>query len=100
MAKMSLKVKVNDPYFQYQLRVSCDACLVQIWWFQLQVVMSYHACQQEVKVYGQMDGRTDGWTDGQTQATTIPFGLLSWKGIVIACVCPLVHPSIHLSICP
>ena len=30
MAKMTLKVKVNDPYFQYQLRVSQDACLVQI----------------------------------------------------------------------
>ena len=35
MAKMTLKVKVNDPYFQYQLRVSHDACLLQIWWFQL-----------------------------------------------------------------
>ena len=33
MAKMTLKVKVNDPYFQYQPRVSQDACLVQFWWF-------------------------------------------------------------------
>ena len=33
MAKMTLKVKINDPYFQYQPRVSHDACLVQIWWF-------------------------------------------------------------------
>ena len=31
MAKMTLKV--NDLHFQYQLRVSQDACLVQIWWF-------------------------------------------------------------------
>ena len=30
MAKMTLKVKVNDPYFQYQPIVSHDACLVQI----------------------------------------------------------------------
>ena len=33
MAEMTLKVKVNDLHFQYQLRVSQDACLVQIWWF-------------------------------------------------------------------
>ena len=33
MAKMTLKVKVNDLHFQYQPRVSQDACLVQIWWF-------------------------------------------------------------------
>ena len=30
MAKMTLKVKVNDLHFQYQPRVSQDACLVQI----------------------------------------------------------------------
>ena len=29
MVKMTLKIKVNDPYFQYQLRVFQDACLVQ-----------------------------------------------------------------------
>ena len=29
----ALKVKVNDLYFQYQLRESQDAYLVQIWWF-------------------------------------------------------------------
>ena len=33
MAKMTLKVNVNDSHFQYQLRVSQDACLVQIRWF-------------------------------------------------------------------
>ena len=33
MAKMTLKVKVKDLHFQYQLRVSQDACLVQIWLF-------------------------------------------------------------------
>ena len=31
------------PHFQYQLKVSCDACVVQIWWFQLQSVTSYRA---------------------------------------------------------
>ena len=30
MAKITLKVKVNDPYFQYQSRISHDACLVQV----------------------------------------------------------------------
>ena len=39
MAKMTLKFKVNDPYFQYQPRVSHDACLVQIWWFKLKSVI-------------------------------------------------------------
>ena len=43
MAKMTLKVKVNDPYFQYQTRVIQDACLVQIWWFQPKSVTSYSA---------------------------------------------------------
>ena len=28
-----LEDQVNDLYFQYQPRVSQDACLVQIWWF-------------------------------------------------------------------
>ena len=31
--KMALKVKVNDLHFQYQLSISQDACLVQIWGF-------------------------------------------------------------------
>ena len=56
-----LEVKVNDPYFQYQLRVSHDACLVQIWWFQLK--FGY------VKF---TDRQTNGRTYGQTQAKTIP----------------------------
>ena len=33
MAKMTLKVKVNDLHIQYQLSVSQDACLEQIWQF-------------------------------------------------------------------
>ena len=40
---MALKVKVNDHHFQYQLRVSHDAYLVQIWWFQLKSVTIYRA---------------------------------------------------------
>ena len=62
MAKMTVKVKVNDPYFQYQRRVSHDACLVQIWWFQLKSETSYRA--DKVKFTdGWADGRTDRWTD-------------------------------------
>ena len=54
MAKMTLKVKVNDPYFQYQPRVSHDACLVQIWWSQLKYVTSYRADKLSLRT----DGRT------------------------------------------
>ena len=43
IARMTLKVMVNDLHFQYQLRVSHDAFLMQIWWFQLKSVMSYRA---------------------------------------------------------
>ena len=66
MAKMTLNIKVNDPYFQYQPRVSHNACLVQIWWFRLKYVTSYRA--HKVKF-------TEGRTDGQMQATTIPLWL-------------------------
>ena len=54
---MTLKSKVNDPHFQYQLRVYPDAYLGQIWWYQLKSVMNYHA--DKVKFtdsrMGQMD---------------------------------------------
>ena len=63
MARMTIKVTVNDPHFQHQLRVSHYACFVQIWWFQLKSVTSYRA--DKVKF-------TDRQTDGQTQAKTIP----------------------------
>ena len=43
MAKMILKVKVNDLHFQYQPRVSHDECLVQMWWFEPKYVTSYRA---------------------------------------------------------
>ena len=43
MAKMTLKVKVNDFHFQHQLRESQDTCLVQIWWFLPKSGMSHHA---------------------------------------------------------
>ena len=33
MAKLTLKVKVNDIHFKYQTKVSQDAYLVQIWLF-------------------------------------------------------------------
>ena len=38
---MTLKVKVNDPHFQYRLRESQDAYMVQIWWFELKSITSY-----------------------------------------------------------
>ena len=64
MAKMTLKVKVNDPYFQYQPRVSHDACLVHIWWFQLKFMTNYRA--DKVKF---TDGRTDRRTDAGNDKT-------------------------------
>ena len=63
---MTLKVKVNDSHFQYQNRVSRNACLVQIWRFQLKSVTSYHA--DKVKF-------TDRQVDRRRQQTTPPFGL-------------------------
>ena len=59
---MTLKVKVNDLHFQYQLRVFYDACLVKITWFQLQSVMSFLADMAKFKK------RTDRQTEGQTDA--------------------------------
>ena len=50
MAEMNLKVMVNDPYFLYQPRVSHDAYLVQIWWFQFKSVMSFCADKVKFKV--------------------------------------------------
>ena len=41
MVKMTLKVKVNEPHFQYQPRVFQITCLMQIWWFQPKSVTSY-----------------------------------------------------------
>ena len=50
---MTVKVKINNLHFQYQLKVSQDACLEQIWWYHLKPVTSYWAD----KVYGRTDGR-------------------------------------------
>ena len=63
VALLDLKVKVTDLHIHYQLRVSHDACLVQIMWFQLKSVITYRADKVEF---------THRQTDGQTQATTIP----------------------------
>ena len=69
MAKMTLKIKVNYLYFQYQPQVSQDAGLVQIWWFQIQSVTNY--CMDKIKFRdGQMDRQTGGRRQGQ-----YPFGL-------------------------
>ena len=63
---MTLKVKVDDIHFQYQPRVSQDAChgLVQIWWFWLKSVTSY--CADKFKF-------TDERTDRRKQQQ-YPFG--------------------------
>ena len=60
---MNLKVTVNDLHFQYQPRVSQDACLEQIWWFQLKSVTSYRA-----DVVKFTDGQTDGGNDNTPSA--------------------------------
>ena len=53
MDKMTLTVKVNDPFFQYQRRISHDVCLKK-------------------NVYGQTgrepDGRTDAGNDNTPSA--------------------------------
>ena len=41
--QMTLKVMVNASHFQFQLRESQDAYLVQIWWFWLKSIKSYCA---------------------------------------------------------
>ena len=100
MTKVTLKVEFNYPYFLNQLRVSPDACLIEIWWFQPKSVTSYcmdklnfpefytsrehpmmHVCANlviptpfcdELLCRQEIDGWTDGQTDGQVQAKTIP----------------------------
>ena len=71
---MTLKVKVNDPLFQYQLRVSKDACLVQIWRFQFKSVASYRAGKVKF-TNGRTERRTDRWTDTDNNNTPS-----AWKG--------------------
>ena len=58
MANMTLKMKINNLYFQHHARVSQDTCLVQIWWFQHKFVTIYRADTAKYM---------DGWTDGQTE---------------------------------
>ena len=65
---MTLKVRVNDLHFQYQLRVFQDACANLVI---LDQICDELSCEQG-NVYGQTEGRTGGRTDGQIQATTIP----------------------------
>ena len=71
MAKMTLKVKVNEPYCVYQLRVSHDACLVLIWWFKIKSVTNCHAGKAKFT-----DRRTDGQTDAGKDNTPS-----AWKAI-------------------
>ena len=43
MAKMTLKIKVNDPHFQYQLRIGMMDVWCKFCWFQPKSVASYRA---------------------------------------------------------
>ena len=60
---LTLKVKVKDPHFQYQLTMSQDASLVQVSWFQLKSVKTYRA--DKVKYTG---GHTDTGNDNTPSA--------------------------------
>ena len=75
-------VKINDPYIQKQSRVFHDACLVQIWWFQLKFVAIYHADKAKIT-----DGQKDGGTDRrrQRQYAFGPKGQgVKWLGTIIS----------------
>ena len=61
MTKITLKVNVNNPQFQYRQRDPMTyVCLVRIWWLKLKFVMIYHAdnvkfadrCRQRQYHYG------------------------------------------------
>ena len=58
---MTKKVKVDDLYFKYRPRVTQDAWMVQIWWFQLKSVTGYCA-DKEKFTDRQLDRRADGRT--------------------------------------
>ena len=59
---MTLKANVNDLHFQYQLRVSKNACFVQTWWLQFKFVSSYRADKDTFT--DRHNGRaTDRWAD-------------------------------------
>ena len=73
MAKMTLKVKVNDLQFQCQPRVSDDACLVQIWWFYPKSVTSQSSCgQAEFPRIVSQNGQNDLEGQGQWPPFSIP----------------------------
>ena len=57
MAKMTLKVQVNDPYFKYQPRVS-PWCMFGAYLAIPDQICDELSCRQG-KVYGQTDGQTD-----------------------------------------
>ena len=72
MAKMTLKVRINDHFFfQNQPRVSHDACLDLVIPAQICDEIS---CGQGI-VYGRTDGQTDGRTDAGNDNTPS-----AWKG--------------------
>ena len=58
--------------FSIRAKISQDACLVHICWFQLKSGTSYRA--DKAKLHGRTDRGTDGWVDGHRQPQ-YPFGL-------------------------
>ena len=57
--QMTLKVKVSDPHFQYQLIISQDACSVQIWYFKPKTLTSYCADQLNFLEFWVQNGQND-----------------------------------------
>ena len=59
MAEITLEIKVNDPHFHFQTRLSHDTCLVQSWWFRPKSVMSCHADKLNFPVILSQNGPND-----------------------------------------
>ena len=81
MAKKTLKVKVQDPFFQYQLRVAQDACLVQIWLIPAHIYQEL-SCRQ---------------TDGQASAENLYTGFDEASCTRIAAVYFFLSWCLHFS---
>ena len=72
MAKITLKAKVNDPYFQYQAGIFHDACLVQIWWFQPKSVIELSWGQSKFPRILSQNGQNDFESQGQWPLFSMP----------------------------
>ena len=59
MAKMTMKVKVNDLHFQYRPSASQDTYLVQIWWFWPPNLWRVIARKTKIDRFLRQNGQTD-----------------------------------------